>query len=85
MGGYESLLYRKNKGSKIKIPNEVWGFSDGYETFVFQDELFFIGGNIGLQKRIHPRFTILSEVSGFYITDDWFTYQVGAGLVVHLK
>jgi len=31
----------KNNGSKTKIPKTVWGFSDGYEIFVFHDVAYF--------------------------------------------
>lgn len=58
------------------IGNRVGHFSGGD---------LFIGGNIGLQKRIHPRFTIIGEASVFYTFDELVFFRSGIGFTFNLN
>jgi len=55
------------------------------------DNAIFLGGNIGLQKHLGSKFSILAEGSNFFIFDNKFKttseviYQAGIGVVFHLK
>jgi len=55
------------------------------------DNNIFLGGNIGLQKRLSPRFSIVAEGNNFFIFNSGFKssgdliYQAGIGFIFDLK
>jgi len=67
-------------------PNESFAFYTS-PKFIYNsdDNYIFIGGNIGLQKRVKPRFSIIVEGSSLYGLDDSLIYQAGVGFLFDLK
>lgn len=62
-----------------------------HQLIVDDDNSIFLGGNLGLQKRISSKFSLLVEGSNFFVFDNSFkttgelVFNVGVGFTFHLQ
>lgn len=62
-----------------------------HQWVVNNDNIIFLGSNIGLKKRLTPRFSLIAEGSNFYVFDSQFNisdeiiYQAGIGFLFDIR
>lgn len=94
--GFENFVSRQTLPLYFSFhPNDgfaLYGSSKFIHQFVSDgDNAMFLGGNMGIKKRLNPRFSVVAEGSNFFVFDSGFKssgdliYQAGIGFIVDLK